>query len=54
MNTLRLQEPHSSIESPKEYFDKKYMIGILMEHFICDRFYDEGVLSLSVTISEIN
>ena len=53
LNTLKLQEPHSCIEDAKQYFDKKYMISTLMEHFIWDRFYDEGILSVSVEIDEI-
>ena len=53
MNTLKLQESHSAVENPKEYFDKKYMIGALMEHFIWDRFYDEGILSVGVKVYEI-
>ncbi len=54
LNTLTLQEPHSCIENPKEYFDRRYMIGALMEHFIWDRFYDEGILSTSVKVHEID
>ncbi len=46
-NTLFLQQPKSEIKSPIDFFDKKYMIGVLMEHFIWDRFYDEGVLLMS-------
>ena len=53
LNTLKLQEPASSISNPQEYFDIKYMIGAIMEHFIWDRFYDEGVLSVSVEVHEI-
>lgn len=53
MYTLKFREPHSLVENPKEYFDKKYMIGVLMEHFIWDRFYDEGSLSVGVKVYEI-
>lgn len=53
LNTLQLQEPHSKISNPEEYFDKKYMIAVLMQFFIWDRFYDEGVISSSVNIHEI-
>lgn len=54
INTLKLQEPVSCIPDPQEHFDIKYMIGAIMEHFIWDRFYDEGVCSTSVTVHEIN
>ena len=45
MNTLKLQEPKEYIKNAKEYFTNAKMIGYLMEHFIWDRFYDEGIFS---------
>ena len=54
MNTLKLQEPHNCIDNPKEYFNKKYMIARIMEHFIWDRFYDEGILNVGVEIYGID
>lgn len=45
LNTLKLQEPKSAIENPKEYFNNARMIGYLMEHFIWDRFYNEGIFN---------
>jgi hypothetical protein len=53
LNTLKLQEPVSCVPNPKEYFSLNYMIGTLMEHFIWDRFCDEGIVSASVIIHEI-
>ena len=52
LNTLFLQEPHSCIENPKEYFSKEYLVSRLMEHFIWDRFYDEGIARCSVDIEK--
>lgn len=45
LNTLKLQEPKSYIGNPTEYFNKARLIGYLMDHFIWDRFYDEGIFS---------
>lgn len=43
LNTLRLQEPKSEIENEQEYFNNAYLISQLMEFFIWDRFYNEGI-----------
>jgi len=52
LNTLKLQEPKQdlmntckNLSSYKDYFNKDRMIGFLLEHFIWDRFYNEGIFS---------
>lgn len=51
MNTLKLQEPKEYIENIREYFDNARLIGYLLEHFIWDRFYSEGIFTGSIDIS---
>ena len=52
-NTLKQQIPYSAVQDATLYFDTAFLVGELMEHYIWDRFYDEGVLSLSVTVHAI-
>jgi len=52
-NTLHLQEPAEAIPNHEKYFDKKYLIARLMEFYIWDKFYDEGIVSTNVEIEEI-
>lgn len=48
LNTMKLQIPKESVSA--DYFTKERLIGYLMEHFIWDRFYDEGIVSASLEI----
>ena len=51
MNTLKLQEPKESIKSYSDYFTKEKLISYLLEHFIWNRFYDEGIFTGFVEVS---
>jgi viroplasmin and RNaseH domain-containing protein len=50
-NTLKLQEPKERIEKVSEYFDIPKMISYLLEHFVWDRFYSEGIFTGHVEVS---
>jgi len=45
LNTLQLQEPINIIKNPKKYFNNERLISYLMDFFIWDRFYNEGIFS---------
>jgi len=51
LNTLKLQEPKECIGNVSEYFDNSKMISYLLEHFIWDRFYSEGIFTGLVEVS---
>lgn len=50
LNTLQLQEPKECIKNPKKYFNNAKLIEYLMNFFIWDRFYDEGIFNGYVKI----
>lgn len=45
LNTLQLQEPKESIKEPNKYFNNARLISYLMDFFIWDRFYNEGIFN---------
>jgi hypothetical protein len=49
LNTMKLQEPKDCIKDIK-YFDNAKLISYLMDHFIWDRFYDNGIFCGYTTI----
>lgn len=58
MNTLKLQESKEdikrnikNIKSYSDYFTKEKLISYLLEHFIWDRFYNEGIFNGFVEVS---
>lgn len=50
LNTMKLQEPKDCIDSIA-YFNNAMLISYLMDHFIWDRFYNEGIFTGYTTIS---
>lgn len=50
LNTLKLQEAKSYVKDEKEYFNNARLISYLMDHFIWDRFYNEGIFTGYTTI----